>query len=218
MKWKSKTDKRVRRFGATIGNRQLSNFAKCGVMFRDPFGKLQMYSSSEAVWQGSKARSERVSKMFLQDGALGSLAAAAFKKFFPRTDDEKLAKKLKYWSRGESVGILAKMASNKKHAKKLGIEESEYNYEIEHLPEDELEERWLPILRAKYAPNTPMRKTLLETGEEYLLEFDRGATRRDSFWGAIDDEDGNITGNNFMGRMLMKVRDEIRSEEASAEK
>ena len=213
MKFKSKTDKRVLRFGATIGNRKLSNFARCGVRFRDPFGEFQTYSSSEAVWQGSKARSKSVSKLFIQDGFLGSLSVSAFQRFFPKTAAEKIEKKFKYWSRGDSVGILAKMASNKKHSKKLGIGSSDYNYEIEHLPEDELEERWLPILRAKYGQNDDMKKALLDTGDQYLLEFDRGATRTDSFWGGIDDADGNIIGNNFMGRMLMKVRDELRAED-----
>ena len=218
MKYKSKTDKPVLRFGATIGNRQLSNFARCGVLFRDPFGDFQIYTSSEHIWQASKARSKRIAKLFIKDGALGSLTAAALKKFFPRTTDEKVAKKLKYWSRGDSVGILAKMASNKKHAKKIGIEPSDYNYEIEHLPESELEERWLPILRAKYTQSEDMKRALLDTGDQYLLEFDRGATRTDSFWGGIDDATGNIIGNNFMGRMLMKVRDELRADEQQEKK
>jgi len=213
-KWTSKTNKLVRRFGATLGKNAgcLSNFKRCSISYTPPGGKPGQFSSSEHIWQSLKAN-DRVRQMFLSDGQLDKLNVEIFKRFFPKTAPEKLEKKAKYWKRNASVGILAKMAANKKYAKRLGIAEGEFKYETEHLPEPELRKIWLPILRAKFTQNEDMKRELLATKHCYLLEFDRGAGIRDSFWGGMDDVEGNIVGNNFMGRMLMEVRDELLSKE-----
>lgn len=213
-KWTSKTNKLVQRFGATLGKERgkLSNFSECGIKYTMPDGTRGHFSSSEHVWQALKAN-KRVRSMFLSDGQLSKLSTEIFKIFFPKTAPEKLEKKCKYWLRNGAVGILAKMASNKKYAKRLGIAPDEYEYEMEHLPEEKLREIWLPILRAKYTQNDELKRELLDSRHRYLLEFDRGAGIRDSFWGGMDSEDGRIVGNNFMGRMLMQVRDELLREE-----
>lgn len=203
-KWKSRTPKTVMRFAAGLRNRSLSNFAQCKVVVDGT-----EYPSTEHAWQARKARRQHVRHMFAVGGSLAQLADATLQRFYPKTSADKIKKKVAYWMRGKSVGIVAKLAANEKHAKKLGFTLGDFDYAMEHLPEHELERIWLGLLRAKYTQNDDMREALLATGDTYLLEFDRGATRRDSFWGGIDDGNGGITGNNFMGRMLMKVRDEL---------
>lgn len=59
-------------------------------------------------------------------------------------------------------------------------------------------------LRAKFA-NPHLQALLLETGDEELVE---GNTWGDRFWGVTDMGDG--VGNNFLGKLLMKLRAEYR--------
>jgi ribA/ribD-fused uncharacterized protein len=63
-------------------------------------------------------------------------------------------------------------------------------------------------LRVKRAQNLEPFYWLLEsTGEEPIVE----QSRRDRFWGAVADADGVLRGQNHLGRMLMRLRDDARS-------
>lgn len=62
----------------------------------------------------------------------------------------------------------------------------------------------LDVLRAKFTQNIELQEQLLETGEEYLVEH----TYRDHYWG----DNGDGSGENKLGILLMQVRDEIRDE------
>jgi ribA/ribD-fused uncharacterized protein len=59
----------------------------------------------------------------------------------------------------------------------------------------------LELLRKKFG-RPELRDLLLDTGDAKLIE---GNTWNDRFWGVVDGQ-----GKNHLGRLLMKVRDELR--------
>jgi len=63
------------------------------------------------------------------------------------------------------------------------------------------------ILWCKFAYNERLRNLLLNTGEAEILNI----TENDTFWGVIKDENGNYNGCNFLGKLLMKIREELKS-------
>ena len=65
------------------------------------------------------------------------------------------------------------------------------------------------IVRAKFTQNADLAKKLLATGDKLLVE---GNTWGDVFWG-VDTRSGK--GQNRLGRILMKVRDELKRKSAS---
>lgn len=58
------------------------------------------------------------------------------------------------------------------------------------------------ICKAKFSQNTKLREKLIETGDEYLEE---GNIWGDRIWGTV-----NGKGQNNLGKILMKVREELR--------
>lgn len=69
------------------------------------------------------------------------------------------------------------------------------------------------VLRAKFR-DPELRRRLLATGDRTLIE---GNTWRDKTWGAVRDAAGNWKGRNELGRLLMRIRDEIRCETEEVE-
>lgn len=63
------------------------------------------------------------------------------------------------------------------------------------------------ILRRKFSTE-PLRSWLLETGDAELIE---GNTWGDLFWGAVR-RDGRWEGRNYLGKLLMFIREELRKE------
>ena len=64
------------------------------------------------------------------------------------------------------------------------------------------------VLRVKFA-DPVLREKLLATGDRALIE---GNTWRDTTWGAIrDTKTGDWKGRNALGKLLMKIRDELRA-------
>ena len=59
-------------------------------------------------------------------------------------------------------------------------------------------------LYAKFTQHERLRWLLLDTGERKLIEH----TSHDSYWG----DGGDGSGQNKLGQLLMKVRDELRRE------
>jgi putative DNA methylase len=71
--------------------------------------------------------------------------------------------------------------------------------------------RW--CLRVKLAQNYPAFSTLLlSTGDRPIVE----ESRKDDFWGAKRDPSGVLIGNNVLGRLLMELREVVRSNDAQA--
>lgn len=60
------------------------------------------------------------------------------------------------------------------------------------------------ICKAKFSQNEELRNRLLATGDEQLEE---GNTWGDRIWGTV-----NGIGENRLGNILMRVREELRSE------
>lgn len=68
--------------------------------------------------------------------------------------------------------------------------------------------RW--CLRVKLACNWFDFGSLLHaTGNKPIVE----ESRRDRFWGAVTDREGTLVGNNVLGRLLMELREELKSED-----
>jgi ribA/ribD-fused uncharacterized protein len=70
------------------------------------------------------------------------------------------------------------------------------------------------ILRSKFERNPELKKKLLETGDKILVE---GNTCKDTFWGvdlnSPDEESPWLyKGENHLGRLLMKLREEFKKE------
>lgn len=62
----------------------------------------------------------------------------------------------------------------------------------------------LDVIRAKFAQHPDLAQKLLETGDEELVE---GNTWGDRYWGVCKGE-----GKNMLGKILMRVREELRGE------
>lgn len=63
----------------------------------------------------------------------------------------------------------------------------------------------LHALRAKFTQHPDLRELLLSTGAEELVEH----SFRDRYWG----DGGDGSGQNMLGRLLMQVREELRSDD-----
>jgi ribA/ribD-fused uncharacterized protein len=64
--------------------------------------------------------------------------------------------------------------------------------------------RW--VLRVKLSCNLDQMGAFLKlTKDTDIVEI---STKRDQFWGTVDDGDGNLTGANMMGVLLMELRKE----------
>lgn len=61
------------------------------------------------------------------------------------------------------------------------------------------------VCKAKFEQNPDLAQQLLDTGDEELIE---GNTWGDKTWGMVDGK-----GKNYLGKILMKVRDELRKTE-----
>lgn len=63
-------------------------------------------------------------------------------------------------------------------------------------------ETMLRAVRAKFTQHESLRARLLSTGDATIVEH----TANDSYWG----DGGDGSGSNMLGRILMRVRDELR--------
>ena len=63
-------------------------------------------------------------------------------------------------------------------------------------------------LYAKFTQHEPLMKLLLDTGDRKLVEH----TSRDSYWG----DGGDGSGQNKLGKLLMRLREELKEMEAVA--
>jgi type I restriction enzyme S subunit len=71
--------------------------------------------------------------------------------------------------------------------------------------------RW--CLRVKLAQNwREFGRLLLATGDRPIVE----QSRRDDFWGAKVAQDGSLVGMNVLGRLLMELREQLKSDEAES--
>lgn len=67
------------------------------------------------------------------------------------------------------------------------------------------------LIQQKFKSNLDLKLKLLRTGQRNLIQ---GGMHRDHFWG----QDRNGIGENYLGKLLMEVRGDIRATDGSAEK
>lgn len=84
-------------------------------------------------------------------------------------------------------------------AKKLG-RKVQLRSDWENVKDDVMYE----ICKAKFSQNTELKKRLLSTGNEHLEE---GNTWGDKIWGTV-----NGIGENRLGKILMRIREELKNE------
>lgn len=196
--------------GMKNGANQLSNLFAHTIVVD---GKV--YPSAEHAYQSRKFEGQE--KRFETGGDLTKWSAMGL---FVKED--KKESKIAYWGKKRMIGIIAKMATNPQHNRKTRLPQKT------KVRQDIFED----ILRNKFKKGSPLRPLLLATGEKYLVEFDRGAKRmethptkpRRSRWAGlaepVDKDDlkkgYKLYGDNRMGLLLMKIRDEIRKEPADS--
>ncbi|GAA4650786.1 hypothetical protein GCM10023116_30690 [Kistimonas scapharcae] len=67
----------------------------------------------------------------------------------------------------------------------------------------------LKLVRTRAQQDAEFRRELLATGDKWLFEVTRG----DKIWGCTyDSETGQYVGKNYLGRILMQVREELRQQ------
>jgi len=171
---------------------KLSNFAliKDGIEFNG----LIFYSTEHAFQAQKYIKEQRI--RFSIEGDLGNIDSG-FKLVF----GDEWEKKKNFWMKKNNIGIIAKMATNIKIGKKLGLIR-----DINFLSTNEL---WIELLNLKF--NIIEFKNILKnTKNKYLLEFDRGAKRmclknNIPIWSGLIEND-ILYGNNLMGKYLMIIR------------
>ncbi len=178
---------------------KLSNFAFISDGL-DIFGEI--YISSEHAFQSKKYLNEDKTR-FNSEGIFSNVREGFISVF----SEEEADNKKNYWLKKGNVGILAKMATNEKVGKRLGLKR-DFSFKSTY-------QLWEEILLAKFRKEE-FKNILLSTGDSYLLEFSRDAQYNaergvQDVWGGIVDDD-ILYGDNLMGKYLMKIRDIVRAE------
>lgn len=162
-----------------------------------PFDDKLIFASIEHAFQ-SRKYVEKDRSRFSIDGDLGNIDG--FSLVFKEKEYEK---KRDYWMKKDNIGVIAKMATNEKLGKKLGLTRNP-----DFVSTDEL---WMQILLTKYKKEE-FKQLLKNTGDIYLLEFDRMAYHRfdvsPAFWGG-NIIDNKLWGKNQMGKYLMEIRKQV---------
>ena len=202
-------------FGATICNRVLSNFLPGCPVWVDGI----QFSTTEHAYQ-SRLWPAEYRWWFGVDGPFNSFESALKVGFnFGQKDPDKIKKKVSYWNvkcKG-AIGIIPKMLSNgnMKYYKSINFEGQNLPapYEKHDLGDMSEDEFWMMILSQKFKDGEA-KEFLMNTGSKTLVEFDKGARKNGSFWGGVYDKVTNLVhGYNYMGQMIMKVRDKMKGKE-----
>ena len=187
-------------------DKEVINFYSCGIK---PFHKLSNFAlikdgiefdglifySVEHAFQAQKYIKEQRIR-FSIEGDLGNIDSG-FKLVF----GDEWEKKKNFWMKKDNIGIIAKMSTNIKIGKKLGL--------IRDINFSSTNELWIELLTLKF--NIIEFKNILKnTTNKYLLEFDRGAKRmylknNIPIWSGLIEND-ILYGNNLMGKYLMIIR------------
>lgn len=169
------------------------------------------FPSIEHLWHAFKATDRETFLQFSSAGRFGKTDISGFQAVFPLCDAEQ---KRAFWMAKKNVGIVAKMAADKKRGKRhLGIS-GKMKYERER-PEPKMERKiWLALLARKYQQNETHRDLLKKTRGKKLVEFARQAAQAKTteHWGGCV-VDGVLRGENVMGQYMEEIRDKLISEE-----
>ena len=212
---------------------QLSNFYQTTLRFVWPSNKIGsttipahmqgrsvVYPSSEHAYQALLAADDASARMFEEGGRFADWECF---KTWPvkskRSEDDGVKtmddfqKKCKAWRGQGSIGIIAKMVSNMDRrllasgfGANLVMKKDVSRFDIT---------LWLFILEQKYVPDATATAVLLGTGKKVLIEFDRMAAKRGSFYGGLV-QNGELHGRNKMGILLMIVKQRLVEAAAAA--
>jgi hypothetical protein len=187
-------------------------------------GEKCSYDSSEHAYQALKTVNRESARQF-ETGGIVSMKIfkkwPASSKSTPegRGVTDEYDAKMKHWGLKGS-GIAPKMVSN------LDSAVASAAFGINMLPKSKREPRtgklseelkvWGPILRQKFHYNADARNILIGTKDDILIERSR-MPRAAEYWAgyvsaAAEATSGEIVGKNMMGRLLMRIHDEIVSE------
>jgi predicted NAD-dependent protein-ADP-ribosyltransferase YbiA (DUF1768 family) len=184
-----------------------------------PAGGL-FFPTSEHLWQALKATDKQTFLRFTSAGDLGLWKVSIFAN---TVAPSKLAKEKKndmaelarvalkgmlHWQKKHNLGIQAKLAANKKYAKKLNLDKGRMNFEREHLAPATERSVWLTILKLKFAQNAELREILSATRGKRLVETPgRGKAEKAHWSGRV--KDGKLIGDNVMGLYMEAVRESL---------
>jgi predicted NAD-dependent protein-ADP-ribosyltransferase YbiA (DUF1768 family) len=190
------------------------------------------YPTVEHAFQAQKFH-ESVRHLFSTSGVYGNPAnqfqagwTAYFQAKTPtsKTIAETVERKQKWWGKKNQFGVLAKMVNNLTKPTKNGTSKIDrlglrpnpaWDFGESH------ERLWMSLLRSKFQ-DPLMRNYLLETGDAYLIEYQKHEKEKNTdrdhvdFYTAYYNE---TTGEckhcneprcNAIGKFLMKIRDELR--------
>ncbi|HEU5438112.1 MAG TPA: NADAR family protein [Ktedonobacterales bacterium] len=101
-------------------------------------------------------------------------------------------------------GAIRRVASPTVAARMGRSRQRPLRYDWESVKDDVM----LEALRAKFTQHPTLRDLLLGTGDALIVEH----TSRDAYWG----DGGDGRGRNMLGRLLMRVREELRGQEQPA--
>lgn len=152
-----------------------------------------IYPSVEQAYQAQKFIKKQRNR-FSIEGDLGTWNGL---KLFYKPD--KYEKKYQYWAKKSNIGIIAKLASNPKSHKKLGLNLDD-NFRCTPT-------LWLELLKKKYSIKF-YNKLLKSTQDIYLLELDIHANNNNNYnclWGGLI-KNNTLIGDNIMGKYLMEIR------------
>lgn len=179
----------------------LSNFAAVehprGLLF-----KGRRFRTAEHAYQSLKVHPEDRHRLECA-GDLGHLDAL-----------ELIGKKCGHWEPKHGpvlAGIAAKLLTKPKWNSKL--EQPLRLLPKKEVPLYELASLWREILAAKARASPMFKEVLMRSGRVTLVEFDKGAKRetdagREPFWTGLV-QDGVLYGRNWMGKMMMLLREEL---------
>jgi hypothetical protein len=183
----------------------LSNFGACELSIG---GKR--FPSVEHWYQSQKAKAN--SEAFQVGGAFASWDC--MKRFWPSSMVEK---KISFWKKKNNIGILAKMAVSRA-LNGTRIQKASVGIELNAVPLtfDSFEAAaamWCPVLKAKVEQNPQVSLVVTEHRHKYFLEFSRGAERESRkgnppVWAGLI-KDGELFGQNWMGRCWMEVANQV---------
>jgi predicted NAD-dependent protein-ADP-ribosyltransferase YbiA (DUF1768 family) len=184
-----------------------------------PAGGL-FFPTSEHLWQALKATNRATFLRFTSAGDLGLWKVSIFANTVAPSKVEKekkndmselarvATKSMIHWQKKHNLGVQAKLAANKKYAKKLNLDKGRMNFEREHLAPATERSVWLTILKLKFAQNAELRAILSATRGTRLVETSgRGKAEKAHWSGRV--KDGKLIGDNAMGHYLEALRESL---------
>lgn len=192
-------------FGSGAGVRELSNFHACRVTCQVTDGQTYTFQSVEHAYVAHMCKDPSR----LAEGGDLARFETGMKIVYPKLSSVDIDKKISYWKKYNMIGIIAKMYGKMINKKEKPTDAT--GWETFRL-------LWVKILTAKYTQNKEHQALLLSTGNMHLVEFDRTASAHTTWAGKIIGgidrghgvrEGGELVGQNYMGDMMMYIRDQV---------